>query len=78
MDWSWIGGIIEGAFGAASSITNTVVGGQNRRTEMEVLNEKYIAEQEQKMKTYRTLIFVAGAAVCIILFGMFVYSNRKK
>ena len=38
-DYSWIGGILEGAFGAATAITTTVVNGKTQQATIQPLAE---------------------------------------
>lgn len=77
-DYSWIAGIFEGAFGAASSITGTVVNGQNQRVSLETSADVTNNTKTENQKTIRALIIGACVVAAVVVFGLFVWSNRRK
>lgn len=70
--WNALGTILSGAFNTATGITTTVVGGQNTRAEISA----GVETTKDTSNTTRTIIIVAGVAVCvlvgIILVGIFI------
>ena len=77
-DYSWIGGILEGAFGAATAITTTVVNGKTQQATIEANASFTETGKTQNNKTIRTLIIGGVVLGAIVLFGLFVWSNRRK
>lgn len=77
-DYSWIGGILEGAFGAATAITTTVVNGKTQQATIEANASVTETGKTQNNKTIRTLIIGGVVLGAIVLFGLFVWSNRRK
>lgn len=77
-DYSWIGGLFEGAFAAATGITSTVVNGQTQRVSLEQQGGLSVTNKEQNQKTVRTVIIAVGVVVAVVVFGIFVWSNRRK
>lgn len=77
-DYSWIAAIFEGAFGAASSITGTVVNGQTQRVSLETSADVTTNSKSENQKTIRALIIGACVIAAVAVFGLFVYSNRRK
>lgn len=77
-DYSWIGGLFEGAFTAATGITSTVVNGQTQSVSLEQQGSLSVTTKEQNQKTVRTVIIAAGVVVAVIVFGIFVWSNKRK
>ena len=77
-DYSWIGGILEGAFGAATAITTTVVNGKTQQATIEANAGVTETSKTQNNKTIRTLIIGGVVLGAIVLFGLFVWSNRRK
>ena len=76
-DYSWIGGIFEGAFSAASGITTTVINGQTQQVSLEQ-NGSLAVTKEQNQKTVRAVIIAAGVVLAVVVFGLFVWSNKRK
>ncbi len=77
MDYSWIGGIFEGAFNMATGVTNTVVKG---KTDVAGINANASVTQNDKtenQKTMRTIIIGVSLLLVVIAFGIFVYSKKK-
>lgn len=77
-DYSWIGGILEGAFGAATAITTTVVNGKTQQATIEANAGVNQTDKTQNNKTIRTLIIGSVVLGAIVLFGLFIWSNRRK
>ncbi len=76
--YSWIGTLLGGAFGTATTITNTVVAGQNYRAELEAGATNHGVDKEQNQKTLRTVIIAVCLVAVVIVFGLFVWSNKRK
>ena len=77
-DYSWIGGIFEGAFSAASGITTTVINGQTQQVSLEQNGSLAVTTKEQNQKTVRAVIIAAGVVLAVVVFGLFVWSNKRK
>lgn len=69
--------ILQGAFDTATGITNTVVGGQNYRKELDVNKDVTVNTKSEDSKTTRTVIIAGCALVAIVLAGIFIFRNRK-
>lgn len=78
MDYSWIGTLLGGAFGAAGTITTSIVDGKTQRAQIEANAGISQTEKSQNSKTVRTLIIGGVVLGAIVLFGLFVWSNRRK
>lgn len=77
-DYSWIGGILEGAFQAAGSITTSVVNSKTEQAKIGANADVTKTDKEQGGKTTRTLIIGGVVLGAIVLFGLFVWSKRRK
>lgn len=77
-DYSWIGVLVSSALGTATTITNSVVGGQNYRAELEAGTTNHGVDKEQNQKTLRTVIIAVGLVAVVAAFGIFIYSNKRK
>ena len=77
-EFAWIGSILEGAFGAATTITQTVVNGKTQQATIEANAGVTEVGKTQNSKTARTLIIGGVVLAAIVLFGLFVWSNRRK
>lgn len=78
MDYSWIAGIFEGAFNAATSITGTVVNGKTQQVSLQTNADVTKTSKTQNQKTMRAIIIGGCVIAAIAVFGIFVYSNRRK
>lgn len=78
MDYSWIAGIFEGAYGAASKIATTVVNGNVQQVSLETSADVANNTKSENQKTVRSLIIGACVVAAIAVFGLFVWSNRRK
>ena len=61
-----------------AGITETVISGKNKRTEIEAGANIEQTTKSQNSKTVRTLIIGGVVLGAIVLFGLFVWSNRRK
>ena len=77
-DYSWIGTLVGTLATTACGITETVVSGKNKRTEIEAGANIEQTTKSQNSKTVRTLIIGGVVLAAIVLFGLFVWSNRRK
>lgn len=77
-DYSWIGSLVSSALGTATTITTSVVGGQNYRAELDAGTKNHGVDKEQNQKTLRTVIIASGLVAVVIVFGIFVWSNKRK
>lgn len=78
MGYSWIGTLIGTLATTAGGITETVISGKNKRTEIEAGANIEQTTKSQNSKTVRTLIIGGVVLGAIVLFGLFVWSNRRK
>lgn len=78
MDYSWIGTLLGGAFTAAGTITNSIVNGKTQRAQIEADADVQQVSKTQSSKTTRTLIIGGVVLGAIVLFGLFVWSNRRR
>ena len=78
MDYSWIGTLVGTLATTAGGITETVISGKNKRTEIEAGANIEQTTKRQNSKTVRTLIIGGVVLGAIVLFGLFVWSNRRK
>lgn len=78
MDYSWIGTLLGGEFTAAGTITKSVVDGKTQRAQIEAGANIEQTTKSQDSKTVRTLIIGGVVLGAIVLFGLFVWSNRRK
>ena len=78
MDYSWIGTLVGTLATTAGGITETVISGKNKRTEIEAGANIEQTTKSQNSKTVRTLIIGGVVLGAIVLFGLFVWSNRRK
>lgn len=77
-DYSWIGTLVGTLATTAGGITETVISGKNKRTEIEAGANIEQTTKSQNSKTVRTLIIGGVVLGAIVLFGLFVWSNRRK
>ena len=77
-DYSWIGTLVGTLATTAGGITETVISGKNKRTEIEAGANVEQTTKSQNSKTVRTLIIGGVVLGAIVLFGLFVWSNRRK
>lgn len=77
-DYSWIGTLVGTLVTTAGGITETVISGKNKRTEIEAGANIEQTTKSQNSKTVRTLIIGGVVLGAIVLFGLFVWSNRRK
>lgn len=77
-DYSWIGTLVGTLATTAGGITETVINGKNKRTEIEAGANIEQTTKSQNSKTVRTLIIGGVVLGAIVLFGLFVWSNRRK
>ena len=77
-DYSWIGTLVGTLATTAGGITETVISGKNKRTEIEAGANIEQTTKSQNSKTVRTLIIGGVVLGVIVLFGLFVWSNRRK
>lgn len=77
MNWIAFSNILQGAFDTATGITNTVIGGKNYRTELEVNKDVTVNTKTEDSKTIRTIIMASCALIAIMLAGIFIFQNRK-
>lgn len=77
-DYSWIGTLVGTLATTAGGITETVISGKNKRTEIEAGANIEQTTKSQNSKTVRTLIVGGVVLGAIVLFGLFVWSNRRK
>ena len=77
-DFSWIGTLVGTLATTAGGITETVISGKNKRTEIEAGANIEQTTKSQDSKTVRTLIIGGVVLGAIVLFGLFVWSNRRK
>lgn len=82
MDWMALSNILQGAFDTATGITNTVVGGQNYRKELEtnahlaeINKDLSVNTKTEDSKTERTIITGVVALLAIILAGIFIFKG---
>lgn len=76
--YSWIGTLVGTLATTAGGITETVISGKNKRTEIEAGANIEQTTKSQNSKTVRTLIIGGVVLGAIVLFGLFVWSNRRK
>ena len=77
-DYSWIGTLVGTLATTAGGITETGISGKNKRTEIEAGANIEQTTKSQNSKTVRTLIIGGVVLGAIVLFGLFVWSNRRK
>ena len=77
-DYSWISTLVGTLATTAGGITETVISGKNKRTEIEAGANIEQTTKSQNSKTVRTLIIGGVVLGAIVLFGLFVWSNRRK
>lgn len=77
-NYSWIGGILEGAFSAATNITGTVMNSKTEQAKIGANADITQTDKEQNSKTVRTVIIGGVVLGAIVLFGLFVWSKRRK
>lgn len=77
-NYSWIGTLVGTLATTAGGITETVISGKNKRTEIEAGANIEQTTKSQNSKTVRTLIIGGVVLGAIVLFGLFVWSNRRK
>ena len=77
-DYSLIGTLVGTLATTAGGITETVISGKNKRTEIEAGANIEQTTKSQNSKTVRTLIIGGVVLGAIVLFGLFVWSNRRK
>ena len=77
-DYSWIGTLVGTLATTAGGITETVISGKNKRTEIVAGANIEQTTKSQNSKTVRTLIIGGVVLGAIVLFGLFVWSNRRK
>ena len=77
-DYSWIGTLVGTLVTTAGGITETVISGKNKRTEIEAGANIEQTTKSQNSTTVRTLIIGGVVLGAIVLFGLFVWSNRRK
>ena len=77
-DYIWIGTLVGTLATTAGGITETVISGKNKRTEIEAGANIEQTTKSQNSKTVRTLIIGGVVLGAIVLFGLFVWSNRRK
>lgn len=78
MEYSWIGGIFEGLFGAADKITTAVVNGKTQRVSLETSADVTKNTKSENQKSVRALIIGGCVVLAVMVFGIFVWSNRRK
>lgn len=76
--YSMIGNIFQGAFTAAGAITTAVIEGKTQRVSLETNASMYNTDSTQKGKSTRTIVIAVCAVAAIAVFGIFVWSNRRK